>query len=127
MKVSRYLVIILPGLLVAATGVGTGEIATGSFAGSLLGNAILWAVLVGALLKYVITEGLARWQLATGTTILEGAAEKLGRTAILVFLPYLLLWTFFTASALMSACGRAAMKVGDVWMSTDMSCWSEAR
>jgi Mn2+/Fe2+ NRAMP family transporter len=67
----------------------------------------LWAVLVGAFLKYVITEGLARWQLATGTTIIEGAADKLGRGAIYIFLPYLLLWTFFTASALMSACGVA--------------------
>ncbi|MBT8080131.1 MAG: Nramp family divalent metal transporter [Gammaproteobacteria bacterium] len=94
-------------MLVAATGVGTGEIATGSFAGSLLGNAILWAVLVGAFLKYVITEGLARWQLATGTTILEGAADNLGKGAVYIFLPYLLLWTFFTASALMSACGIA--------------------
>ena len=45
MTISRYLAIIVPGLLVAATGVGTGEIATGSFAGSLLGTAILWAVL----------------------------------------------------------------------------------
>ena len=107
MRLSQYLVIIIPGLLVAATGVGTGEIATGSFAGSLLGTAILWAIVVGAVLKYVITEGLARWQLATGSTILEGAAEKLGRGAMYVFFPYLLLWTFFTASALMSACGVA--------------------
>lgn len=97
--------IVGPGLLVAATGVGTGDLATGSFAGSLLGTAILWAVLVGALLKFIITEGIARWQLATGTTILEGAATHLGPTPMLLFLPYLLLWSFFTASAMMSGCG----------------------
>jgi Mn2+/Fe2+ NRAMP family transporter len=57
-----------PGLLLAATGVGGGDLATGSIVGSLLGTAVLWAVVVGAFLKYVVTEGLARWQLATGET-----------------------------------------------------------
>lgn len=97
--------IIGPGLLVAATGVGAGDLATGAFAGSLLGISILWAVIVGAYLKYIVTEGIARWQLATGSTVLEGVAGRLGRVAIWIFLPYLLLWSFFTSSALMGACG----------------------
>jgi len=105
MNVSRLFIILGPGLLVAATGVGTGDLATGSFAGSMLGTAILWAVLLGAMLKYVVTEGIARWQLATGTSVLEGVARNLGRLPMLVFLPYLILWSFFTASAMMSGCG----------------------
>jgi Mn2+/Fe2+ NRAMP family transporter len=105
MNISRFFLILGPGLLVAATGVGTGDLATGSFAGSMLGTAILWAVLVGAFLKYVVTEGIARWQLATGTSILEGVARNIGRLPMLVFLPYLVLWSFFTASAMMSGCG----------------------
>ena len=40
-----------PGILVAATGVGAGDLATASFTGSQLGTAVLWAVLVGAFLK----------------------------------------------------------------------------
>jgi Mn2+/Fe2+ NRAMP family transporter len=94
-----------PGLLVAATGVGAGDLATASFTGSQLGTAILWAVVVGAFLKFVMTEGLARWQLATGETLLEGAAHHLGRGVVWLFLPYLLLWSFLVGSALMSACG----------------------
>jgi len=94
-----------PGLLVAATGVGAGDLATASFAGSQLGTAILWAVVVGAFLKFTLTEGLARWQLATGETLLEGAVHRLGRGVAWLFLPYLLLWSFFVGSALMSACG----------------------
>ena len=60
-----------PGLLLAATGVGGGDLATASIAGSLLGPAILWAVIVGAFLKFVVTEGLARWQLATLNVLLQ--------------------------------------------------------
>jgi Mn2+/Fe2+ NRAMP family transporter len=47
-----------PGLLVAATGVGAGDLATASFAGSLLGNGILWAAVLGAFLKYVVNEAV---------------------------------------------------------------------
>ena len=101
----NLLAIIGPGLLVAATGVGAGDLATASFAGSFLGTGALWAAVVGAFLKFVVTEGLARWQLATGETLLEGAVGKLGRGVGWLFLPYLLLWSFFVASALMSACG----------------------
>jgi len=96
-----------PGLLLAATGVGGGDLATGSIVGSLLGTAVLWAVVVGAFLKFVVTEGLARWQLATGQTFLEGVVHRLGTPVIIVFLPFLLLWSFFVGSAQMSACGIA--------------------
>jgi Mn2+/Fe2+ NRAMP family transporter len=97
--------IIGPGLLVAATGIGAGDLATASFAGSHLGVAVLWAALAGAFLKFVVNEGLARWQLATGTTLLEGVVRHFGRLSGWFFLAYLVFWTFFVASALMSACG----------------------
>lgn len=94
-----------PGLLLAATGVGGGDLATGSFVGGLLGTAVLWAVVVGAFLKFVVTEGLARWQLATGETLIEGAVARVGRGVVWVFMPYLLLWSFFVGSAQISATG----------------------
>ncbi len=102
------LALIGPGVLVAATGVGAGDLATAAFSGSHLGTAVLWAVVVGAALKFVLTEGLARWQLATGETWLEGALTRLGRGVRWLFLAYLLLWSWFVASALMGACGVAA-------------------
>jgi Mn2+/Fe2+ NRAMP family transporter len=64
-------------MLVAATGVGAGDLATGALAGSKLGVAVLWAVLVGAAMKLLLNEGIARWQLTTGKTLLEGAVEHL--------------------------------------------------
>ena len=106
-SVAAVLATIGPSILVAATGVGAGDLATGAFTGNKLGVAVLWAVLVGAFFKFVINEGLARWQLATGETLLEGAIHRLGRPVQYVFLPYLLLWSFFVGAALMSACGVA--------------------
>jgi Mn2+/Fe2+ NRAMP family transporter len=104
---SNLLFIIGPGLLVAATGVGAGDLAGGAFAGSKLGVAVLWAVLLGAFFKFVVTEGLARWQLATGETLLEGAVRRLGRGVQYFFLIYLLIWSYYVGSALISACGVA--------------------
>jgi Mn2+/Fe2+ NRAMP family transporter len=94
-----------PGLLLAATGVGGGDLATATFVGGMLGTAVLWAIALGAFMKFVVTEGLARWQLATGETIIEGAVHRLGPVVIWIFLPYFLLWSFFVASAQMSANG----------------------
>ena len=94
-----------PGLLVAATGVGVGDLATASFAGSILGTAIIWATVVGAFFKFVINEGLARWQLATGSTLIEGVVDKFGKIVGWLFVPYLLFWTFFVGSSQMSGSG----------------------
>ncbi|MCZ6674033.1 MAG: Nramp family divalent metal transporter [Verrucomicrobia bacterium] len=106
-KKPGILKIIGPGILIAATGVGAGDLSSAGFAGSHLGTAILWAVLVGAFFKFVLTEGLARWQLATGQTLLEGTERHLGRIVGWLFLPYLLIWSFYVGSALISASGVA--------------------
>ncbi len=103
----NLLTIIGPGILVAATGVGAGDLATATFTGTKLGLAILWAVVLGAFFKFVLNEGLTRWQLATGDTLLEGVVNYLGRPAQYSFLVYLLVWSFMVAAALMSACGVA--------------------
>ncbi len=102
------LAVIGPGILISATGVGAGDLAAGAFAGSKLGVAVLWAVLLGAFIKYAITEGLTRWQLATGQTLIEGAILRLGKPAQYFFISYFLIWTFGVGSSLISACGVAA-------------------
>jgi Mn2+/Fe2+ NRAMP family transporter len=64
-------------------------------------------VVLGAFLKYLLTEGLARWQLATGETLLEGVCHRYGRGVDYFFLAYLLVWSVFVSGSLMSACGVA--------------------
>lgn len=110
----RLLFWIGPGLLVAATGVGTGDLATAAFTGHALGTAVLWAVVVGAGIKFVLNEGLGRWQLATGETLLEGALGRLPAAVRWAFLAYFLVWSFLVAAALMSACGAVAHAVAPV-------------
>ena len=102
---TKFLRWVGPGILVAATGVGAGDLATASFTGSELGLIVLWGVVVGAFLKFVLNEGLTRWQLATGSTLLEGAVTHLGRAVQWGFLVYLLVWSFLLGAALMSAIG----------------------
>jgi len=61
-KKLNLLSIVGPGMLVAATGVGGGDLAAATFSGAKLGVAILWAVLLGAFFKKtVLNEGLTRW------------------------------------------------------------------
>ncbi|MFG0329787.1 MAG: Nramp family divalent metal transporter [Phycisphaerales bacterium] len=107
-RVTRALAIISPGLVVAATGVGAGDLATAGFAGAKLGVGLVWAVALGAFLKFVLNEGLARWQLATGETILTGAMTRLGPVVSILFLIYFLPWSFVVGAALISATGVTA-------------------
>ncbi|MCB9850877.1 MAG: Nramp family divalent metal transporter [Phycisphaerales bacterium] len=102
-----------PGILIAATGVGAGDLITASIAGSKVGLAILWAVAVGAVLKWVLNEGLARWQMATGTTLLEGWVDRLGTWIQWLFLIYFLPWALATGAALITACGVAGAAIWD--------------
>jgi len=105
---ASWFAMIGPGILVAATGVGAGDLLTASIAGSRVGLAILWAALLGSFMKWTLNEGIARWQMATGTTLLEGWVSRLGRWIEWVFIPYFLLWSFFVGGALISGCGVAA-------------------
>lgn len=103
-----------PGIAIAATGVGAGDLLAAMLAGADFGTALVWVVVVGAVLKLGLNEGVARWQLATGTTLLEGWCRHLGWTVKLYFFAYLVLWSFIVAGGLMSACGVAAQALWPV-------------
>ena len=60
-----------PGIAVAATGVGAGDMISATNAGAKFGTVLLWTIVYGALLKFALTEGIGRWQLATGSTLLR--------------------------------------------------------
>jgi Mn2+/Fe2+ NRAMP family transporter len=91
----------------AAAGVGAGDVTMASLGGAQFGLALLWAPLVAAVLKFALNEGLARYQLATGETLLEGWAHRLGPAASIGFLIYLIIWTVPVFAALASTSGVA--------------------
>ena len=94
-----------PGLVVAATGIGSGDVVSATVGGARYGVVLLWAIAAGAFFKFVLSEGIARWQLATGKTALEGWADHLPAWVKWYFGAYLLLWTIAVSAALTNATG----------------------
>jgi Mn2+/Fe2+ NRAMP family transporter len=94
-----------PGLIVAATGIGSGDVVSATVGGARYGVVLLWGIALGAFFKYVLSEGIARWQLATGTTALEGWAEHLPAWVKFYFGAYLIFWTVAVSAALTNATG----------------------
>jgi hypothetical protein len=94
--------IFLPGILIAATGVGAGDLITASMAGHKIGL-VLWVPLIGALLKYYLTEGIARYQMSGDETLISGWILKLGNWIKWPFFTYLIIWSFVVGGALISA------------------------
>ena len=94
-----------PGLMIAATGVGAGDLAAATVGGANFGLVLIWAIVIGAFFKYVLTEGIARWQLATGTTMIEGWGKYLPGWVKVYFGVYMIVWTVSVSAALANACG----------------------
>jgi len=95
-----------PGLVVAATGVGAADLVATLVAGSKYGYALLWAAVLGCLMKVVLVEGAGRFSLATGKTIYEGWST-LGRWTHYYFGPYIIIWGFVYGAAAMAGTGLA--------------------
>ncbi len=117
---TRWFSRVVLGFLVAATGVGAGDLITASLAGSEVGLVLLWAALAGSVLKWVLNEGVARWQMATSTTLIEGWISHLGAVVHWIFFVYFLVWSYVVGGALINACGVAAsglVPVGDLSVS----------
>jgi hypothetical protein len=75
-------------------------------AGTEFGTVLIWAIILGAALKFALTEGLGRWYMATRTTVLDGW-HSMGWWATGYFMVYLALVTFFFGAAAPSASALA--------------------
>ncbi len=103
-----------PGIVVAATGIGAGDMIAAAVGGASYGYSILWVVIIGALFKYILNEGIGRWQLLTGQSITDAWLTKLPRIFPIYFIIYLLFWSFIVAAALIAATGLAAHSIWPV-------------
>ncbi|WP_245799164.1 Nramp family divalent metal transporter [Virgibacillus siamensis] len=111
------LLLVGPGLVVAAAGVGAGDLVASLVVGADFGLVLIWAVILGALIKYVLNEGVGRWYLATGQTILQGW-RFLGRWVSGYYVLYVVLFGLIYGSAVTSACAlfmSAMFPVLPIW------------
>ena len=109
-----------PGLLLAAAGIGVGDMVSSIIAGAEYGMVLIWALLAGVLIKYTITEGAARWQLATDRTLVEGWRDHLPAPLLVGFFIYFVVWSYMVASALVSA---SALVPAAVFPSVSVRTW----
>ncbi|TFD55594.1 divalent metal cation transporter [Cryobacterium sp. Hh7] len=112
--------IVGPGLVVAATGVGAADMVATLVAGSRYGYALLWAVILGVILKIVLVEGAGRYTLATGMTIFEGW-RSLGKWTTWYFGPYIMLWGFVYGATAMSS---AALPLAALFPVFPLQVWA---
>lgn len=91
-----------PGIVAAATGVGAADLVATLTAGSRYGYMLLWAVVVGVLMKILLVEGVGRYYLSTGKTIFQGW-RTLGAWTSWYFGPYILIWGIVYGATAMSS------------------------
>jgi Mn2+/Fe2+ NRAMP family transporter len=115
-----------PGIVVAATGVGAGDLVATLIAGSRFGYALLWAAIVGTVLKIALAEAVGRWTLASERTIFDGWSS-LGRPlagrvnwAGVYFGLYVVIWGFVYGAAAMTS---TALPLAALFPVLDLKTW----
>ena len=120
-----------PGIVVAATGVGAGDLVATLIAGSRFGYALLWAAIVGTVLKIALAEAVGRWTLASERSIFDGWSS-LGRGLLpgaiggrlnwagIYFGLYVVIWGFVYGAAAMTA---TALPLAALFPVLDLKAW----
>jgi len=115
-----------PGIVVAATGVGAGDLVATLVAGARYGEALLWAAVIGTVLKIALAEGVGRYTLTSGMTMFEGwsalPGPRLGRLnwAGGYFGVYAVIWGFVYGAAAMTA---SALPLAALFPALDLKTW----
>ncbi|MFH9606563.1 Nramp family divalent metal transporter [Streptomyces sp. NPDC017448] len=91
-----------PGIVVAATGVGAGDLVATLIAGSRFGYTLMWAAVIGCVVKISLAEAAGRWHLATGRTLFDGW-RSLGPWTTVYFAVYVVVWGFLYGATAMSS------------------------
>lgn len=130
-SISRWR-LIGPGLVAAATGVGAGDLVATLVAGSMFGYALLWAAVLGTLLKISLAEAVGRWALASGRTIFDGWSS-LGpgwfggrlNWASAYFGVYVVVWGFvYGATAMTASALPVAALLDGTPLALDLKTWA---
>ncbi|GAA3785722.1 Nramp family divalent metal transporter [Streptomyces phyllanthi] len=100
------LAVLGPGLVLAATSVGAGDMVTSLAGAAGYGMALLWAILIGVVVKYALTEAVGRLYMATGRTVIAGLGS-VGRWLPVAFFGFVLVIGLIYGAALSSVAALA--------------------
>jgi manganese transport protein len=107
-KLSRALMQIGPGLILAGSIVGTGELIATTNLGAKVGFALLWLVILSCLVKVFVQTELGRHAISSGQTSLQTFARLPGPGLLLVWWVALMtLVTQFQLGAMVGMVGQA--------------------
>jgi len=109
-----------PGIVAAATGVGAGDLVATLLAGSRYGYTLLWAAVLGTIVKIALAEAVGRWFLATGRTIFSGW-RSLGVWTTVYFAIYVVIWGFLYGATAMSS---VALPLAVLFPVLDLRTWA---
>ena len=65
-----------PGMILAASIVGSGELIATTVLGAEVGYTLLWLIIISCLIKIVVQNELGRYSIATGETTLEAKPKS---------------------------------------------------
>lgn len=80
-----------PGLVLAAASVGAGDMVTSINGAVQFGMGLLWVVVLGVVVKYVLTEAVGRHYLATRTPIIADLGQRARPLALLLFAAFVII------------------------------------
>ncbi|GAA4975237.1 Nramp family divalent metal transporter [Kineococcus glutinatus] len=109
-----------PGVVAAATGVGAGDLVATLVAGGEYGYALLWAGVLGTVLKISLAEAVGRYHLATGSTVFAGW-RSLGSWTTVYFACYVVVWGFVYGAAAMTS---SALPLAALFEGLDLRTWA---
>ncbi len=89
-----------PGIVLAMASVGAGDMVTSLNSASQFGLGLVWVFVVGLILKFALSEAIARLQLSGNRTFLSHLTDLGGRFFPALFLVIVLLVGFFYGSGL---------------------------
>lgn len=81
-----------PGIALAATGVGAGDVTTTGLGAARMGLGLLWVPVLAVVLKYYINEGMTRYQLVTHRPFVHSWGTEFGPYVRYGFFLYFLGW-----------------------------------
>jgi Mn2+/Fe2+ NRAMP family transporter len=109
-----------PGLVLAATCVGVGDMVTAIVAAEKTQHALVWAFIAAVIIKYYVTIAIGRWNLATGKTIVQGF-RAISVVAIVLVAIYAVIWGLMFGAAGPSVVGLSATAMFPVF---NASVWA---